>query len=80
MANAEMKALVKAKFGSLGDALEDTRLHPIPVRQEIVPAVFEVDPRAVALDEMCGSPPTCPARWPPPMPPCPTTTSPPSPS
>src|SRR5713226_5119671 len=52
MANAEMKAQVKGKFGSLGDALEDTRLHPIPVRQEIVPAVFEVDPRAVALDEM----------------------------
>ena len=52
MANAEMKTEVKAKFGSLGDALEDTRLHPIPIRQEIVPAVFEVDPRAVALDEM----------------------------
>jgi TldD protein len=52
MANAEMKAEVKAKFGSLGDALADTRLHPIPIRQEIVPAVFEVDPRAVALDEM----------------------------
>ena len=52
MANAEMKAQVKGKFGALGDALEDTRLHPIAVRQEIVPAVFEVDPRSVALDEM----------------------------
>jgi len=52
MANAEMKTEVKGKFGSLGDALEDTRLHPIAVRQEIVPAVFEVDPRSVALDEM----------------------------
>jgi TldD protein len=52
MANAEMKAQVKGKFGTLGDALEDTRLHPIPVRQEVVPAVFEVDPREVSLDEM----------------------------
>src|ERR1700732_1411287 len=52
MANAEMKAEGKGKFGARGDSLEDTRLHPIEVRQEIVPAVFEVDPRAVALDEM----------------------------
>ena len=52
MANAEMKADVKSKFGALGDALSDTRLHPIAVRQETVPAVFEVDPRGVALDDM----------------------------
>src|SRR5262245_38654005 len=38
MANAEMKAEIKGKFGALGDALEDTRLHPIQVRQEVVPA------------------------------------------
>ena len=37
MANAEMKAEIKGKFGALGDALADTRLHPIPVRQEVVP-------------------------------------------
>ena len=49
MANAEMKAEVRGKFGALGDALGDTRLHPVQVRQEIVPAVFEVDPRTVAL-------------------------------
>ena len=52
MANAEMKAEIKGKFGALGDALEDTRLHPIQVRQETVPAVFEVDPRGVPLDGM----------------------------
>ncbi len=52
LANAEMKAEIKGKFGALGDALADTRLHPIQVRQEVVPAVFEVDPRDVALDEM----------------------------
>src|SRR5262245_10800184 len=54
MANAEMKAEIKGKFGVLGDALDDTRLHPVQVRQEIVPAVFEVDPRTVALGDMQG--------------------------
>jgi TldD protein len=52
MANAELKAEVKGKFGALGDSLSDTRLHPVQVRQEVVPAVFEMDPRAVPLDEM----------------------------
>jgi TldD protein len=52
MANAELKAEVKGKFGALGDSLRDTRLHPVQVRQEVVPAVFEMDPRAVPLDEM----------------------------
>ncbi len=52
MANAEFKAEVKGKFGALGDSLSDTRLHPVQVRREIVPAVFEIDPRAVPLDEM----------------------------
>jgi len=51
-ANAELKAQAKGKFGSLGDALADTRLHPIPIRQVVVDAVFEVDPRGVPLDEM----------------------------
>jgi TldD protein len=52
MANAQLKAEVKGKFGPLGESLSDTRLHPVQVRQEIVPAVFAVDPRAVPLDEM----------------------------
>ncbi|MGH7413737.1 MAG: TldD/PmbA family protein, partial [Candidatus Rokuibacteriota bacterium] len=52
VANAEMKAEVKGKLGALGDSLSDTRLHPIQVRQEVVPAIFEVDPRGVALDDM----------------------------
>ena len=51
-ANAEVKAEIRGKFGSLGEALADTRLHPIQVRQAIVPAVFEIDPRGVLLDEM----------------------------
>ena len=52
MANAELKAEVKGKFGALGDSLSDTRLHPVQIRREVVPAVFEMDPRAVPLDEM----------------------------
>ena len=52
MANAEMKAEIKGKFGALGDALQDTRLHPIQVRQAVVPAVYAVDPRLVALADM----------------------------
>jgi TldD protein len=52
MANAELKAAARGKFGSLGDALADTRLYPIPISQEVVPAVFRIDPRAVSVDEM----------------------------
>ena len=52
MANAELKADAKGKFGSLGEALADTRLCPIAVSQEVVPATFEVDPRGISLDEM----------------------------
>ena len=52
MANAELKATAKGKFGSLGDALADTRLCPVTVSQDVVPATFEVDPRDVSLDEM----------------------------
>ena len=52
MANAEGKAAAKGKFGSLGDALADTRLCPVSISQEIVPATFRVDPRSISLDEM----------------------------
>jgi TldD protein len=52
MANAELKAAAKGKFGSLGDALADARLCPVAVAQEVVPATFRVDPRQMSLDEM----------------------------
>jgi hypothetical protein len=52
MANAEQKALVRAKFPGLGEALADTRLSPVPVRHEVVPAVYDIDPRGVPLDHM----------------------------
>ena len=50
--NGELKADAREKFGALGEALADTRLHPVAVREDVIPAVFAVDPRAVRLDEM----------------------------
>jgi TldD protein len=52
MANAELKDDARGKFGSLGDAFADTRLSPVAVSQEVIPASFKVDPRAMSLDEM----------------------------
>jgi TldD protein len=51
-ANAEWKAQVRGKFGGLGESLSDTRLHPVRVCRDTVPAIYEVDPRAVDLGEM----------------------------
>jgi TldD protein len=54
LVNAEMKASAREKFGVLGRALADTRLHPVDVRRDRVPAVYEVDPRSMSLEEMTG--------------------------
>src|SRR5262249_45103883 len=47
IANAEMKADAREKFGSLGASLADTVLHPIDAREGTVPAAFRVEPRAM---------------------------------
>jgi TldD protein len=52
LVNAEMKADAREKFGSLGEALADTRLHPIEAREDSVPAVYAVDPRTLDLATM----------------------------
>ncbi|HKQ66764.1 MAG TPA: TldD/PmbA family protein [Methylomirabilota bacterium] len=52
MVNGEMKADAREKFGPLGESLADTRLHPIEVRQDTVPAVYGVDPRTLPLADM----------------------------
>ncbi len=52
MANGELKATLREKFGSLGDALEDTRLHPVEARHDTVAAEYEIDPRTMELGEM----------------------------
>jgi TldD protein len=50
--NAEMKAEARDKFGPLGAALTDTRLHPVEVCEDTVPAVYEIDPRTMALGDI----------------------------
>jgi TldD protein len=53
--NAEMKADAREKFGALGEALADTRLHPLHhVAEDVVPAEYRIDPRAVELGTMLG--------------------------
>jgi TldD protein len=52
MVNGELKATAREKFGPLGAALADTRLHRVDVREDTVPAVYEVDPRTLPLTEM----------------------------
>ena len=52
MANADWKTQARGKFGPLGESLADTRLHPVRVCQDTVPAVFEMDPRRVEMGEM----------------------------
>ena len=52
MANAEHKATAREKFGPLGDALADLRLHPVDVRLDVVSAVYRIDPRSVPLADM----------------------------
>ena len=52
MANADWKAQARGKFGPLGESLIDTRLHPVRVCDDVVPAIFERDPRSVDLGEM----------------------------
>jgi TldD protein len=52
LANGELKASARGKFGPLGAALADTRLHPVEVREATVPATFAIDPRALPLGDM----------------------------
>jgi TldD protein len=51
-ANAEKKAAIKGEFGPLADALTSTRLAPIEIHQDVVPAQYEIDPRSVPLDDV----------------------------
>src|SRR5574341_910052 len=51
-ANAERKAAAKQEFGSLADALTSTSLAPIDIHQDVVPALYEIDPRSVPLGDL----------------------------
>jgi TldD protein len=52
LANGELKASARGKFGPLGDSLVDTRLHPIEVCEATLPATFTIDPRTLPLGDM----------------------------
>lgn len=52
MASAERKADAREKFGPLGRSLADTRLHPVEIHEDTVPAEYEIDPRSVSLPSM----------------------------
>src|SRR5262249_8819426 len=52
LASARRKADARGRFGPLGGALHDTVLAPIEVRRDTVPAAYEIDPRAVPLDDV----------------------------
>jgi TldD protein len=47
LVSAERKAEAREKFGPLGEALADTRLSRVRVREDTIPAVCETDPRTV---------------------------------
>jgi TldD protein len=51
-ASGETKAEARGKFGGLGASLADTRLAPVRVAQDVVPAVYRVDPRTMPLEDM----------------------------
>lgn len=51
-ANAEAKADARNKFGELGEALAPTCLAPVSPVRDTVPAVYDVDPRTVTVEEL----------------------------
>jgi TldD protein len=52
VASGEAKAEAREKFPGLAGSLADTRLAPVRVARDVVPAVYRVDPRALPLEEM----------------------------
>jgi TldD protein len=51
-ASGEAKADAREKFPALGAGLADTRLAPVRVARDVVPAVYRIDPRAMPLEDM----------------------------
>ncbi len=52
VANARGKSAARIQFPVLAAAFSDTRLAPVSVLQDTVPAIYEMDPRAVPLEEI----------------------------
>jgi TldD protein len=51
-ASGEAKADAREKLPGLGASLADTRLAPVRVAREVVPAVYRVDPRTLPIEDM----------------------------
>src|SRR5262249_30535630 len=51
-ASGEAKADAREKIPGLGASLADTRLAPVRVARDVVPAVYRVDPRTLSLADM----------------------------
>jgi len=51
-ASGEAKAEAREKLPDLGSSLADTRLAPVRAAREVIPAVYRVDPRTLALADM----------------------------
>ena len=49
--NALKKAQTRRFYPGLGDSLDDTYLARVPVAEDSVPPVYEIDPRSVPLEE-----------------------------
>ena len=51
-ANARLKRRTKSRFGDLGESLAGVELAPVPAIRDVVPAVYDIDPREVPLSEV----------------------------
>jgi TldD protein len=51
-ASGDAKADAREKFPGLGASFADTRLAPVRVARDVVPAVYRVDPRTLPLEDM----------------------------
>jgi len=54
LASARAKAAALTSFPALAGTIRETRLAPVPVKQDAVPATYEVDPRSVPLSDIAG--------------------------
>jgi TldD protein len=55
VASGEARAETRRAFPGLGPSLDDTRLAPVRVARDVIPAVYRVDPRTVPLADIVRS-------------------------
>lgn len=52
VANSEGKSSTRERFGSLAESIIGSSLAPVEVCRDVVPAVYQIDPREVPLDQI----------------------------